>query len=403
MQNLLKQIVDICYSKETGIKKRMVFSILLIIIGLIAMLIFLIRLFIYEGHGNIHHSINLPDAGQIGDFVGGVSGTLFTLVGVVLLFETLALQRNEFVESRKVFEKQQFDNTFFNLIQLYQEVVKSLHYNSSDSYDEKTYTGKEFFERNHVDFYNSYLASGGVFKNRKAATVLYLGFYTSTKEQTAHYFRTIYRIFKFVKTNSIDEDEKEKYAKIIRAQLSESELLFLYYNAFTEYGKKFRALINEYHILKHLPAIEKLEFKKYALQLNHIEKNSVQIVFDDVKNFIGISLNEQKDCHKTLLSGIITIMTKSTGNTNFTLTIIKKTNAIARSSHQQGYGLQNFNLDDLEHLFYNFIIDILYFSNYYEYNRHLTVNHSRIANHANTKHTIEISAINTNQKPIKFN
>lgn len=404
MKTFWKHLVALCYDKQGGLKKRIFFSMLLIIVGFGIMIWFLVRLLYFEEYWNTKNDINLAEAGQIGDFLGGLSGTIFTLVGVVLLFETLALQREELAESRKVFEKQQFENTFFNLLNLYQEVVRGLHVDDVRIYEEKTYKSKEFFEHHHKQFYANFISKGDIQKNRKEATIQYLNFYTTTKEQTAHYFRTIYRIFRFISSTSFDEKTKEVYSKIVRAQLSESECLFLHYNAFTEYGSKFRQLINTFNILKHLPTLEKVEFKNYATKLNHLEKNSVQLVLDDTKKFIKSSLETNKDNHKTYLQGSITIMTKSSENSSFLLIIIKKLNLVVPNIHQQGQGLQIFSTFELENFFKDYLTDLLSYSNYFEYNKkYLIISSTSNTNIVAQKHTIEITVNNSNNQSIKFN
>ena len=94
---------------------KIILSITLTIIGFLIIVWFLIRGFFYEKFISLNSTINLTNSAQIGDFIGGFVGAIFTLVGILLLYETLSLQRQEFIESRKVFIKQQFDNSFFEL------------------------------------------------------------------------------------------------------------------------------------------------------------------------------------------------------------------------------------------------------------------------------------------------
>ena len=397
MRTFLKHIIVICYDNKTGLKKRIFFSVLLILTGLGIIAWFLIRLLYFEGHWNTQHYINLPDAGQTGDFIGGVSGTLFTLVGVVLLFETLALQRDELAESRKVFEKQQFDNTFFNLLNVYQEVVKSLHIDSLG-----INIGKAFFEEKRKKFYEEFQPTERYTRNRRNAKIKYVEFYVSTKEQTANYFRTIYRIFRFISNSNITEKEKMDYAKIVRAQLSESELFFLYYNSFTEYGTKFRKLINDFDILKHLPSLEKVEFKEYAGHLEQIQKNSVGLVLVDLENLIKNSILYQKHLHKSYLMGAISLSVDSTSPSNFNVTLIKRDNHHFTQTYQQGYGLSNFDIVKTGAFFHEYLIDLLSYSNYLEFNRGINILSSVSSNIDKITHTLVITVNNINLKPIKL-
>jgi hypothetical protein len=403
LKKIWQHTLDICYDNETGIKKRMLISIILILIGIGVIIWFITRLLIFENYWNTNYNVNLPAIGQVGDFIGGFSGTLFTLVGVVLLFETLALQRMELGESRKVFEKQQFENTFFNLLNLYQEIAKSMHFDNFDFHSEKTYSGKEFFEQQKRKFYEDFSAKKDFSKNRKEASLNYIVFYTSTKEQTSHYFRTLYRIFRFISNSDFDQKGKMNYAKIVRAQLSESELFFIHYNAYTEYGNKFRQLINEFNIIKHLPVLEKVEYKKYVENFDNMENNGLGLVLDDLKNFIKYSLLEQKEKYKTYLQGSIAIKTTSTSNSNFKLVIIKKDNISLNSTYQQGFGLGKFDINTMEQFFKEYLIDIVSFSNYFELNgKEIEITCSKSTNALLQKHTIEIIVSKKNNKPIKI-
>lgn len=396
MKKFWTNLKDVCYSKEAGLKKGMTLSVVMVLAGLATMGWFLIRLLKYEGHWNPDHYINLTDAGLIGDFIGGLSGTLFALVGVLLLFETLSLQRNEFAESRKVFEKQQFDNTFFNLINLYNEIVKSLHD------DTNKFIGKLFFENKRKEFYNSFTVNGNFTKARRDAKIKYIEFYTSTKEQTANYFRTIYRIFRFISSSGLSSEEKMSYAKIVRAQLSESELFFIYYNAYSEYGAKFRPLINEFNILKHLPTLEKAEFKDYAGKLQQIQKNSVGLVLEDLVALIKYSLTTQKMKNKVYLQGAISISVSSNSPSNFEVSITKRQIANIPISYQQGFGLTNFDVVKTTEFFDSFLHEIIHNSNYLEFNRGVQILYCAYSNINNNKHSITLTVNNLKLNSIKL-
>ena len=127
-------------NKTKNISIRVWLSIIATVIGISIIFWFIIRGIWYENFINIKTPIDLENASKIGDFIGGFVGVIFTLVGVILLFETLVLQRKELTDSRKVFERQQFENKFFSLLNLYQEILSTLHYEAATS--STKYTGK---------------------------------------------------------------------------------------------------------------------------------------------------------------------------------------------------------------------------------------------------------------------
>ena len=64
--------------------------------------------------------------GQYGDFIGGFVGTLFALVGFILLYQTLRAQREALDTQKKDSEKQSFENTFFNLLNAQQNITNQI-------------------------------------------------------------------------------------------------------------------------------------------------------------------------------------------------------------------------------------------------------------------------------------
>lgn len=68
-----------------------------------------------------------------------------------------------------------------------------------------------------------------------------------------HYFRHLYRIIKYIdKADSflISDDKKYEYTSIVRATLSQYELLLLFYNGFSH--PKFKVLIEKYALVNNI-------------------------------------------------------------------------------------------------------------------------------------------------------
>jgi len=100
------------------------FSILLVVIGIIVMIVFFTRIGYHFSIATDYGNPDMGVTGQIGDFVGGVVGTLFSLVGVLLLFVTLRNQRESFAKER-------FETRFFEMIKLHRENVSEMKYTYS--------------------------------------------------------------------------------------------------------------------------------------------------------------------------------------------------------------------------------------------------------------------------------
>lgn len=326
--------------------------------------------FIYRGvidqFINSEWNVSLEKSSQFGDFIGGCVGTLFALTGVFLLFETLKLQRIELTESRYIFKLQQFDSLFFNSLNLYNTILSNICDTAGNN------KGRKFFENE----MRQILADPNIDSSGKTKA-RYLQFYAMYEPQVAHYFRTLYQIFNQIAHSSINEEDKVKYAKIIRAQLSLGELFFLYYNGRTIYGTKFRKYINDYNLLKHFSIVDMPEFRKFFATLTDLEKHTCKVAFLEITKGIKTSLNESKEWYKTYLQGKISIKIKTENKicSLLTIDIIYSTNARPSiTSAQQGAGFMNFSQQDLEKLFMEYFRHIFSFSNYHQKNEGLKLN-----------------------------
>jgi len=83
----------------------------IVLVGVIVMIIFYERIWHHFSIVSDKEKLSMDITGQVGDFIGGVVGTLFSLVGVLLLFITLRDQRESF-------KKERFEQRLFELIKL---------------------------------------------------------------------------------------------------------------------------------------------------------------------------------------------------------------------------------------------------------------------------------------------
>lgn len=222
--------------------------------------------------------INEPtNQGTFGDMFGAVnalfSGLAFAGLIITLLYqrEELKLQREELQETRKelkeqnkTMKRQRFENTFFNMLSLQQEIVANLSVESKEVKSAevviKNYKGREVFEKIYegIDVYVLYeIQSIGI----KEIVDENIENYNSDGwliSRFDHYFRHLYRIFKYIdETDLIDEKERYDYASIVRSQLSDYELVMLFYNCLAQKDNgteenNFKPLIEKYAIFNNL-------------------------------------------------------------------------------------------------------------------------------------------------------
>lgn len=226
------------------------------------------------------------DRGTFGDKFGAInalfSGLAFAGLIVTLLYqkeelklqreelaqtrEELKGQREEFEEQNKTMKRQRFENTFFNMLSLQQEIVANLSFDDvHTSFDFSTHArnvqhishnGRTLFREMYLNLTIS-LPGNHRYRGIKCAIEANdYGIYSNIPSTTRfdYYFRHLYRIYKYVDTSDlITEDERYDYACIIRSQLSDYELVMLFYNCLTTNGReKFKPLIEKYTIFNNL-------------------------------------------------------------------------------------------------------------------------------------------------------
>lgn len=269
---------------------------------------------------------NGVERGVFGDKFGAINslfsglafaGIIFTIFlqkrELKLQREELAETRDEFIQQNETLKKQRFENTFFQLVQLHTDIVDKL---KITAVDQITYEKREFFVgaikelkyRSKRDYYK-YSALNKITaheistfklqrelnhnffdrldaeeqKNLIALTDIqienfisepldskeenirkdYEHFFHKYQYNLGHYFRNLYHMFKYIYiTELIENEEKQFYSNIVRAQLSTDELVLIFYNSLTPINyysdhpnlgfPKFKYLIDKYDILQNM-------------------------------------------------------------------------------------------------------------------------------------------------------
>lgn len=225
---------------------------------------------------------NSDERGQFGDMFGAVnalfSGLAFAglIITLILQRRELELQRQELALTRKEmedqtaeFEKQnetlkiqRFENTFFNMLSQFQEVVSSLSISAQINGENVDLSGREAFQTLfegaviYVNNPNDDRDRQAFWGMRGAIEALGLEGYSHSDEPTQfdHYFRLLYRILKFVKNTTLVTKFEDEYAytAMLRAVLSRYELVWLFYNGLTNGEEKLKPLIERYAMLSNL-------------------------------------------------------------------------------------------------------------------------------------------------------
>lgn len=379
---------------------KIILSTVLTVIGIGIIFWFIIRGFFFEKFISTETDINLTNSAQVGDFIGGFVGTIFTLVGILLLYETLSLQRQEFSESRKVFIKQQFDNSFFELLQLYKENVKQL---KCYGYLGEELFAKDFFSHQKTLMGVTFVTTNRLSKNRKNAIIDFQKVYVNHENYLSTYFRTLYRLYSLIDNSNIDENDKADYSKILRAQLSYSELFFIRYNAMTDQGRRSTYFINKYNILKHLSNFELLEFKDWWTKLDDFEKNGLGTIFKEVKSILVDFLTDEATdaISRKFKNGRYEFILESNNKNYFTIHF-KKDNSKPSHIIDISNGLDKLTIIEIENLIKCILKDFIIVNNFNEYNNRRDLDFYYDVTITNNINDINVGVRNTKNEPLRI-
>lgn len=272
---------------------------------------------------------DMPLTGNIGDFVGGTIGTIFTLAGALLVIVTLREQEMQNTRDR-------FAQSFYEMLHLHRENVSELSLEKSggvtlngrlvfaelireytqvyqliDSYCRnilsctKTETIKNYLKDDVKRLLFEMKLSYGYFFYGSDDYVLYhaneeetliqseikrllnYNYFTISSHNVllGHYFRHLFQMVKMLENEKyLKESERYTYAKQLRAQLNDNEQLLLYYNSMSEigfewlkphknktWGRKHKCPIERFKMIKNIPSnMEILGIKPQNVFVNDI-------------------------------------------------------------------------------------------------------------------------------------
>jgi hypothetical protein len=200
-------------------------------------------------------SIGKSSFGEWGDFFGGVLNPILTFLTFMGLLITIILQQIELKQSRKEFqgqkealENQEFDNKFFQMVNLLNTIISNLEVDSINR-------GKKVFPyllEKLVETTKLPQTTEHTLKNFK---LTFKKFNNTYDENFKYYFLNLYQVLKYIDKNSTKKYPLKEYANIVRAQLSKNELILLFFNAIgvKEFsGDNYKKIIEKYSLFEHL-------------------------------------------------------------------------------------------------------------------------------------------------------
>ncbi len=230
----------------------------------IAVIVAFVFYLIWIGSQNIYYSLfNSEKAGQIGDSAGLLnslfSGFAFLGVIVTIILQSRELkqtttelknQKIEFEKQNQTLKRQQFENTFFNMLSRQENIISAITYGAAAHGRQAFMYTLSDLKKNLIEFGNTLTEIQNTYKS-------------VCLNNLGYYFCHLYRIIKFVHENKfLTDEEKSNYIDIVRAGLSPYEVVLLFYNGLV-FGKT-KIFIEKYKLLDPL-IFEFLPIRKHIM------------------------------------------------------------------------------------------------------------------------------------------
>lgn len=289
--------------KRNYISLRNVMTIF--VIALLSLLTYFYK--IAEGHisssitsdGTLKYSEEMSVYGTLGDYFGGIVNPALGFITFTALLFTVYLQLQQSAESKKII----FENGFYKLLDLHNNIISDLNYKGGH----KRLSFTKFIDENLVFDESDKLyimqkrVNGDAYLLSKTKKI-YRNFNRKENAYFGHYFRSLYRILKTIEKSNLSEEDKQNYARILRAQLSMDELAVLYINCLPFVCDKgeFQKLIIRYSMLEHLSVSKSIHEQPLITNKNYRSKiykvgNKIITIGKDISGY----LSKNEDGRKT--------------------------------------------------------------------------------------------------------
>lgn len=245
-------------------------------LALLALIATVITIFVFNY--SFYNPERAAQRGSMGDFIGGVLNPILTFLSFTGVLISILLQRFDFSLSRTELQRsadalesqissidaQIFEASFFQMISSFNSIVQSIDLTNKENGG--ITSGRDcfrvFYTRLNKIYRENLKKSEGKHSLESVLNLSYYQFWKEHNLELGHYFRTLYNIFRF-----IDENPKRRpyHSKLLRAQLSDQELLLLFYNCTSKHGGNFVKYAVKYEIFDNLPTVRLLDYNHIRL------------------------------------------------------------------------------------------------------------------------------------------
>ncbi len=311
--------------------------------------------------------------GEFGDFIGGVIGTIIAYISIRLLVATLNTQAHGNSVTKEAADLSLYESKLQRLYSNFKMMLELYHcklaeFNKDDN-TPNALKGLDFLKIKKDAIFDTFNSPDNSYQLRNEEAVKkFSDFYAENRPVASVYFRIIYRLLEMIFQAEIESEDKAKFAKMLRCQLSEEELFFIRYNAMTNNGVNMRMLLNQYNMMKHLPELSLPEFKGHVKEgLNLKDKNQMISSMIDIRKVL---LKRDKYEPNAVIAPIhkgYKLESKMTADRHrYTMTLKRPVvDEAAGADNQESF--DKFTLEELADFMKDFVVELFTCYNFCEY------------------------------------
>jgi hypothetical protein len=287
---------------------------------------------------NPNYLLGTDKLGDFGSFIGGFLGTLITLLATVYVYKTYRSQKKELKKQKKqlklqsqLIAQQQFESTFFNMLNVHRELKASLriienpfikdskigvevfdslknyckmiflddfsNFVNNTSFNtikekiivlENLFTEKypndfahesnSFFTRYNINRLSQIEKNEILNLEKERIDFTFNIVFVKYQKIISHYCRNIYHILKYIRENEENktlgdsQNKYKNYANIFQSQLNVDEQFLLFYN-FIHFNDESKGIYSTINLVNHYQFLENLGHENLLDNEKHNNKN----------------------------------------------------------------------------------------------------------------------------------
>ncbi|KQN32370.1 hypothetical protein ASE92_17340 [Pedobacter sp. Leaf41] len=271
-------------------------------IGLLLLIAFILKVW-QDGKISPLGNLDLAYTKILGESAQILSIT-WSIIGVLLIVLTLNIQKDQFTDNQRFIEKQQFETTFFNMLNVLHNIKLSMKKKVIINFIEEHPEGQNFIDYAIEELSKEYNSVYGAINPQSQLAIIfekiqqnkkieslerevirddinnsYLIFYKNFHAELGHYFRYLYNLLQFTLKNRKPQNDHVEYINLIQAQLSNNELALLYYNVLSDKGLNRNKEYNFFNILDEYNFFENIDQNSLIKRSHHVLYPSTKFKF----------------------------------------------------------------------------------------------------------------------------